>query len=623
MRRKATCSLLFALCTIAAVPAQQGLTAPYPKYPARPDKRAKVPAGFKEGPLRTDVVPGELLVDAPTLENLGFRWYIQGDTNRNASVAVSFRKKGDAAWRPALPLLRVHHEVVGMPRRMPWRSPNLFAGSVLSLTPGTTYEVRIEMTDPDGGAPPPRVLTLATRDVPQVPAGGRTLHVDPTGKAGRYQSIMDAFRAARPGDVIQLGAGTYKGPLRLRKSGEPGKPVVLRGAGDGESVLVAEGKAPLIDVVGANHLMFENLSLRASGTAIEGGRKHTAGSVGLVVRRCKIDFGGWCGINTGSEHSSGWYIADNVVTGPEKSWYPYKAIGKSTGINVYGQGHVVCHNRVTRVGDCLAVYNFGTPVKDMHKACVAIDFYNNDCFHAWDDILETDYGCHNIRAYRNRGYSANTGLSVQPFYGGPVYLIRNEIYNITSQTFKLNCTPAGIVAYNNTVCGSRWGTFASGFHNGHFRNNLILGGTSLAKPNPNEAANAHWAWAMIGGTLTAYSTFDHNGYGLNVPGRLIHWRGPEPPGSRGDYATVEAFAARSGHEKHGIQVDYSIFRKADRPERGVTYTPDQVDLRLQPGCRALDAGCVLPTVTDGYTGKAPDLGCHELGAPATRYGPRP
>ena len=35
------------------------------------------------------------------------------------------------------------------------------------------------------------------------------------------------------------------------------------------------------------------------------------------------------------------------------------------------------------------------------------------------------------------------------------------------------------------------------------------------------------------------------------------------------------------------------------------------------------AGVVLPNINNGYTGKAPDLGCCELGAPLPHYGPRP
>ena len=39
---------------------------------------------------------GRLHVEHPTLENLGFEWAISGDENRNASVAVEFRKVGDS-----------------------------------------------------------------------------------------------------------------------------------------------------------------------------------------------------------------------------------------------------------------------------------------------------------------------------------------------------------------------------------------------------------------------------------------------------------------------------------------------------------------------------------------------
>ncbi|HCO94500.1 MAG TPA: hypothetical protein DIU00_11205, partial [Phycisphaerales bacterium] len=76
------------------------------------------------------------IVDPPTIENLGFRWYIEGDSNRNASVDVAFRKKGHSQWNRGLPMLRVHHEISNQ-RYGPYRTGNLFAGSVLFLEPAT------------------------------------------------------------------------------------------------------------------------------------------------------------------------------------------------------------------------------------------------------------------------------------------------------------------------------------------------------------------------------------------------------------------------------------------------------------------------------------------------------
>ncbi len=58
------------------------------------------------------VAPVEFFIDPPTLINLGFEWFIQGDENRNASVAVSYRKKGETEWKQALPMLRLKGERV-------------------------------------------------------------------------------------------------------------------------------------------------------------------------------------------------------------------------------------------------------------------------------------------------------------------------------------------------------------------------------------------------------------------------------------------------------------------------------------------------------------------------------
>jgi hypothetical protein len=52
------------------------------------------------------------------------------------------------------------------------------------------------------------------------------------------------------------------------------------------------------------------------------------------------------------------------------------------------------------------------------------------------------------------------------------------------------------------------------------------------------------------------------------------------------------------------------------------YKADDYDFRLKPNSPAIDRGVALPNVTDGYSGKAPDLGAIELGQAASQYGPR-
>jgi len=96
-----------------------------------------------------NVVSKEFITEPPTLISLGFEWEIGGDDNRNAEVAVSYRKKGDQIWKQGLPLLRLQGEpTISGP--MAYTAPNMFAGSIFDLEPGTEYECRFVLTDPDG-----------------------------------------------------------------------------------------------------------------------------------------------------------------------------------------------------------------------------------------------------------------------------------------------------------------------------------------------------------------------------------------------------------------------------------------------------------------------------------------
>ena len=93
---------------------------------------------------------GEFLVDPPTLINLGFEWFIDGDDNRNASVEISYRKKGDTAWKRAQPCCGCRESESSTARQLDVISPNMFAGSILDLEPDTAYEAEFVLSDPDG-----------------------------------------------------------------------------------------------------------------------------------------------------------------------------------------------------------------------------------------------------------------------------------------------------------------------------------------------------------------------------------------------------------------------------------------------------------------------------------------
>jgi len=52
------------------------------------------------------------------------------------------------------------------------------------------------------------------------------------------------------------------------------------------------------------------------------------------------------------------------------------------------------------------------------------------------------------------------------------------------------------------------------------------------------------------------------------------------------------------------------------------YDASDFDFSLVRGSAAIDAGMELPNVTDGFKGRAPDLGALERGEAMPHYGPR-
>ena len=127
-------------------------------------------------------------------------------------------------------------------------------------------------------------------------------------------------------------------------------------------------------------------------------------------------------------------------------------------------------------------------------------------------------------------------------------------------------------------------------------------------------------YAMESGSPTAYSTMDYNAYRRNQPELLFRWK--DHNGNVVEYQSIEEFFRATGLEEHGILADYDIFVSASPPEQGKTCEPNDYDLRLRRSVKVVDAGIVLPQITDGFAGKAPDLGCYELDQEPPHYGPR-
>jgi hypothetical protein len=616
------------------------------------------------------VTPGEFILDPPTLRCLGFAWEIEGDDNRNSTADVEYREKGLEEWHEARPLLRVGGYRSG--RTSDWldvKNRDMLAGSILDLEEDTAYEVRITMRDSDGVTDDPiRTATVRTRAEPQEAEDGNVYHLMPPGTRARWPqnefgNLYKAYygglgnlgdfnmvweRIVQPGDTILVHAGTYKADLDhytdrmglvpdgtywLTAKGTEERPITIKAAGDGEVVFDGAGAEVLFNMMAADYHIIEGITFRNCGYAIFAGQQRVTGCKGLTVRNCRFE-NVRDGIYTLWNGAEDFYIADNVFFGRNSrdgltGWGgPAEGRLKSnTAITLQGTGHVVCRNAI---GYFWQAYHMGTAFQGWDRGGIACDIYNNDMHMLIDDGVEVDGCVRNVRVFRNRIVDSGSPISAQPVYGGPAYFFRNLTYNARCSLKFHEAWPSGLLVYQNTMVGGN--TLPRGtYTNAHFRNNLFLrsrdGYPVAAFPSAGNGVTADYNGYT---SQTIFKITEIDGFApIMDKSQDPYWPLKKYPGQEAntEYASLAEFREATGHEQHGIVVDYGVFQNLQPPERprwntpAAVHPPSSLNFALNPDGAAVDAGMTLANVNEEFTSHAPDLGAYEVGRPVPHYGP--
>ena len=537
-------------------------------------------------------VPGELR-SYSTIHSIGVEWDITGDANHNAIFKVQYRARGPTeAWKDASRLLRVDCFNAWSERKAD-RPYNMVAGSIFFLEPDTAYQVRLDLSDSDGGSDT-RTVSIRTRLLPKPPEGGTAYHVTPGSGGGDgskqrpFQGLDAAQAVAQPGDIFLLHQGDY-GRFACRNSGLPGKYIVWKAAGDGDALLThAE--------VAASHVWIEGLRFKGEGgRALGAPRNPGDGPTDVVISRNR--FAGFHHSIVLNRRASDWYIADNVIVGDMVPGKPLPAkFTSGEGIELArSSGHVVAHNSISHVADGISY---------CRRNC---DIYGNDIFDCVDDGVEPDYGYANNRFWGNR--FRNTGhyaFSFQPQFCGPWYFIRNLVIT-DGGLFKLNYPMDRFVLVNNTfVCRDGVRRPPGDILRSFSRNNLYISlGEKPVWTGPGRTTMKSPGWQ----TDVDYDGFDWG----DAPDGFV-WAGKR-------YRGVAEFSRAIGIEKHGLRVRREeVFNRHDLAEAAGAAGPHVLTLRK--GSRAIDAGIAVPNISDDFTGKSPDLGACESGKSLPHYGPR-
>jgi hypothetical protein len=512
-----------------------------------------------------------------TISSIGVEWDLAGDADHDATATVEYRAVGITQWRPALSLVRVDYN-----------GANMLAGSVLFLSPNAAYEIRLTLTDPDGGTDQQTVV-VATRPVPMMPAAGRSFHVVP-GSGGGTGSASDPFRGiaageavAQPGDTFLVHAGNYGGRVTFTIAGTSNGYVVWKSAGDGEALFAG------IDV-SASYVWLEGLTLRDQPFALMSKNAPT----GVVISRCSF-FNNHYSIYL-QRGGSNWYIADNVIVG-DTPYATESLDGEGIELNGYSVesfGHVVAHNSISNTADGISngTYN--------------IDVFGNDIFDTSDDGFEGDPGGVNIRVWGNRIHNAaHNGISYQPQNGSPWYIIRNQLVGFMEAPFKFRTTDRSVIVHNTIVM---WGKMIC-CNDAHLLHSIV-------KNNLWVSVAGGQIWDFGSSVKDWRSDLNNDGFDWGTNTAPFRYGGVV-------YSNLAAFATASGLETNGRLINHATcFASFNVPGPAPVPIPPQ-QMTLNAGCGAVDAGAILPNINDGFIGAAPDLGAFELGQAPPSYGPRP
>ncbi len=521
------------------------------------------------------VVPGDLR-SYSTIYSVGVEWDVTDDPNHNAAVGVEYRVRGSSVWNAGLPLTRVD-----------FNGANMVAGSILFLNPDTSYEVKLALSDVDGGGDT-RTLTVSTRKLPAPPAGGRTFHVTAgtgggDGSSGNpFKGVAAAQVAAQPGDTFLLHAGAYGGRIRFGRPGTPDAYLVWKSVGDGEVLM--DG----IDIA-ASHIWLENLTVRNQSYATFS----INAPENVVVKGCGF-YNNHYSIYL-QQGGKDWYIADNTIVGDTPA-ASESFDGEGIELNVTS-GHTVAHNSITNVSDGISYPSTN------------VDIFGNDIFDTSDDGIEADNGRANVRMWGNRIHNAvHNAISFQPQSGGPWYIIRNQIVSNIESPFKFRTTDRFVLLHNTIV---NWSAMSccndQHLFGAYSRNNLWIS---------NQGGQI---WYFGSYTKDWRTDLDYDGF---------DWGGATNPFVYGGrtYGDLSSFASASGLERNGRRVSKNTCFANFADLNFLNPSPSSVSrvaLTLNGGGEAVDVGAVLPNVNNGFVADGrPDLGAHEYGQSAASYGPR-
>jgi hypothetical protein len=509
----------------------------------------------------------------PTYESVGLYWTNPPFGWTSGSCQVRYRPAGQSAWKQG-------HDL--------WfdAASNECRGSIVRLTPGTTYEA--ELTNTAGK----RLVQFRTwpNRVPvaktvQVPSGSATLVITAGGSKSGYVVYQGA-----PGVLDAKNAAPYN--IYLNASYVVVRGFKLKGAAQ-DAIRISPNVTDVIiednEITGWGRTRGGGLGVNLDSAIRADCAETDATLTRVTIQRNEI--------HDPRYDTNSW--SDGHPEGPQGITFDFCP-----------GNHVIRHNEIfSTTGRYLndgigGSENFSTTGFPNHDS----DIYGNEISHVWDDAIEAEGGNRNVRIWGNYMDRTGTGIASTINAVGPLYLFRN-VWNRARSLGKVS-----------PDADDRQTMFKSGSHpdfgNGRryiYHNTMLqaqeagsyftLGGSTgvagtgeTRKVHNTVTRNNIWhTWRPYDNRVRSWNEVIHaapdNDFGWDM------YNGTEGASIVKPIVAVPTYAASNGWKS----------------EQGGMY-------QLAPGTPGHDQGMPIPNFNDGYKGAGPDVGAHENGGERMRFG---
>lgn len=511
----------------------------------------------------------------PTFHCLGLYWSPPGGT-RDKAVTVRYRKAGASDWKEALSMR--YNPIPGTEEFL-----SDYRGSIVELSPATTYEVQLTLAGTSTST-----TFMAATWTEQFPVG----------------------------EVVKIGDGDK--PLVINQSGTPGAYRVYDGKGATIDVRHQHDSCVTID---ASYVIVRGFTLKGAGATPNTkpiGAVHITGGQGIVIEDCDVSDWGRLNPKTGFGVDCDSAVLSRSGTLKQLVVQRCRLHHPATDSNNWCEPKRPTHpagpqaislfntagNHVLRYNECWSdkdhmfndIIGGGNNASFKGAPGPDSDVYGNVVSDCWDDGLEIEGGNRNTRVWGNYISQSLMGIGNAATSIGPLYLWRNVVTHSQQQPD----APGGNFIKMGYSTSEDWMTgHMYVFHNTVYRSDewLPTGG--------------------LGGQRLLKHVVSRN--------NILHVRGPKDHSVSNNRMNVDnsydydLYSGRipEGIESHGVAgepvyVEGSGFDPATKAG----------NFRLAPTSPGVAAGEVIPNFSDGFTGKAPDIGAHFRGEAQIQYGVR-